>query len=107
MPKNNVKNLKGTSHLRPAKGTIGGWKGHHEKYSKTKFGKCAAKGCGKFATVGAHVEIDTGKSHTRNRHIVPFCQRHNKWNTDRKGSITVKPNTYLVSVQGGKITKLY
>jgi hypothetical protein len=110
MPKQNkreVNNLIGTSHLKPKKGITGGWKGHHEKHAKIVWNKCAAKSCGRPAKVGAHVEIATGKSHTTNRYIVPFCQRHNKWNTVKKGPLTCKPKTYLVGVGNGKVMVLH
>jgi hypothetical protein len=109
MPKQTreVKNLTKTSHLKPKRGTTGGWKGHHQKHAKTTWNKCAAKGCSKSATVGAHVELAIGKSYTGNRHIVPFCQRHNKWNSTKKGPLFCKPNTCLVAVGNGKLTILH
>lgn len=107
-----VKNLVGTSHLKPKKG-IASWRAHHEfhgfkkKHTWTTLKmKCAVKRCGRLAAVGAHVAIDNGKAHSGNRHIVPFCQKHNKYNTLTKGPLVLKPGSVLVSVGNGKVTKI-
>lgn len=100
-----VKNLVGTSKLKPKKHRS--WKAHHisnvRKYSKANkkytWHKCAVKGCRRLAAVGAHVEIAGKKTHTTNRFIAPFCQYHNK---RPKGTVmTLKPNEFLVGVGAG------
>jgi hypothetical protein len=105
-----VKNLVGTSKLKPKKHRS--WKAHHisnaRKYSKANkkynWHKCAVKSCRRFAAVGAHVEIAGKKSHTTNRFIAPFCQHHNK---RPNGTVmTLKPNEFLVGVgPGGRTVK--
>lgn len=90
-----VKNLTRTAHLRSH--TKRSWK-HHYLAKAPGWGKCRAHGCRRFAQVGAHVEVDGEGSHTRNRYIVPFCQKHNKRNTTVHGALRVKPGTKLVSV---------
>lgn len=97
-----VKNLVGTSKLKPKKDRS--WKAHHirnaRKYSKAtkkyNWHKCAVKGCRRISAVGAHVEIAGKKTHTTNRFIAPFCQYHNK---RPKGTVMkLKPNEFLVGV---------
>lgn len=100
-----VKNLVGTSHLKPKKKGVTSWRAHHEFHGKKAWTKCAVKGCARAATVGAHVAINNGKTHSGNRHIVPFCQKHNKYNTITKGPLDLKPGSLLVSVGNGTLTK--
>lgn len=64
--KKEVKNIVGTSHLKK-KGMS--WKQFHKNKSKLVWNKCAAKGCGKKAEVGAHVYLKHAGASGPNRYI--------------------------------------
>lgn len=91
-----VRNLIGTSRL---KSIHGSWKNHYITAKKKKLGwdKCRVRWCRRNATVGAHVEVTKMGTSSKNRFIVPFCQKHNKMNTVIN-ALKLKPGTYLVSV---------
>lgn len=73
-----VKNLNGTA------GRLcrcGSWIEHWRRETKSRRTRCAALGCTNEDLVGAHVQIDDGRS-SREWWIVPLCRGHNSsWRT--------------------------
>lgn len=98
-----VRNLVGTSRLKAKRSSsrANSWKAHHQHFSAKAWFKCCASGCGKVATVGAHVERVNLATGTHNRYIVPFCQKHNKRPAGTQ--ITLKAGSDLVSVGKGNL----
>lgn len=72
-----VKNKKGTSGNKCYCGT---WFKHWENYSGKKANYCSVSSCMSKAEVGAHVIIVN--SFDNSTYIVPFCDVHNKSDSD-------------------------
>jgi len=70
-------NVVGTSHFK-CQCTAGSktWIAHWERATGNIRDKCRARGCRKFAQVGAHVKVFGWDQRTT--WIIPFCQHHNK-----------------------------
>lgn len=67
-----VKNLNGTSDS--PKCPCGVWLKHWERYSGRTAGLCAEHTCKESATVGAHVQKDSGD---KSWYVIPLCRKHN------------------------------
>ena len=74
----NVKNLHGTSGLRCR---CGSWISHWKNNAHSDRTVCAVVGCGRHATVGAHV-ISVDRRNDHQWWIAPFCSRHNNYRFD-------------------------
>ncbi len=70
-----VKNLNGTTGLSCG---CGSWLAHWRNYAGSSRKICAVKGCGRFATVGAHVKCTDNRTDNR-WWIAPFCKTHNHY----------------------------
>lgn len=68
------------------------WLQHYENKAGVVPGKCVAKGCRKYAQVGAHVTLLDRNVGSR-VFIVPFCQYHNKRHHNTR--IPLKKKTLL------------
>lgn len=75
-----IKNINGTTENHCC---CGSWLKHWEKGNEKKASTCAALGCYKQATDGAHVQIDGSVDNSW--YIVPLCHEHNMY----KGSLIV------------------
>jgi hypothetical protein len=70
----------------------GTWIKHWERYSGRTAILCAEDACMNQATVGAHVQKDTGD---KSWYIIPLCKEHNN---QRGETLSIMDDTTLVSV---------
>lgn len=88
-----VRNVEGTSGLRPPFGFGQSWISYWQKFTGNHRTTCAHLGCSNQATVGAHVEF-LDQLGPRGIYIVPLCSSCNNW---RNGDqMTIDSRTALV-----------
>lgn len=89
-----VLNLSGTSDNTPCK-KHKTWLSHWKELSKSTRTRCAALNCNKDAAVGAHIQVQDGRT-PGNWYIVPFC---NHCNSQRGEALWLEKDVMLVSAR--------
>ena len=87
-----IKNANGTSQRKCA---CGSWLDHWKKFSQKNPGVCSVSGCGKIATLGAHVvrPLAKNEAYKTTPYIVPMCSHHNSQQDQEFDSIA--PRTFV------------